>query len=161
MARERLQARLDRFPAYSYRSEPPLAHLPDDKPLIVFDGVCVLCTGFARFVIARDKQASFRFAAAQSNAGQALFQHYGLDTADFETNLLVEEGHPYAKLDTVLRILPKLGGPWPAVAMLTQILPGGIADWVYDRIARNRYTLFGRTEACMVPPPNWAERIIE
>jgi predicted DCC family thiol-disulfide oxidoreductase YuxK len=160
MARERLQARLNRFPAYSYRTDPLLARLPDDKPLIVFDGVCVLCTGFARFVIARDRQARFRLTAAQSNAGQALFRHYGLDAADFETNLLVEDGRPYAKLDTVQRILPKLGGPWPAVAMFTHLLPGGFADWVYDRIARNRYALFGRTRACMVPPPDWAERII-
>ncbi len=160
MAVERLQHRLDRFAPYSYRADPLLAHLPNGKPIIVFDGVCVLCTGFARFVVARDPEARFRLTAAQSATGQALFRHYGLDTADFETNLLVLDGRAYAKLDTVKRILPRLGGLWPAVALLTY-LPGPIADRLYNCIARNRYRLFGRTEVCMVPPADWRERVIE
>lgn len=160
MAVERLQTRLDRFAPYSYRADPLLAGLPGDKPIIVFDGVCVLCTGFARFVVARDPGARFRLMAAQSATGQALFRHYGLDTANFETNLLLENGRALAKLDTVKRILPRLGGVWPAVALLAY-LPGSIADGVYDCIARNRYRLFGRTESCMVPPPDWRQRVIE
>lgn len=160
MAVERLQHRLDRFAPYSYRADPLLAHLPDGKPIIVFDGVCVLCTGFARFVVARDPEARFRLTAAQSATGQALFRHYGLDPVAFETNLLIESGRAYAKLDTVRRILPKLGGLWPAAGLVT-FLPGPIADALYSGIACNRYRLFGRTEVCMVPPPDWRERVIE
>ena len=159
MRAERLQHRLDRFTTYSYRADRFLARLPDDKPIIVFDGVCVLCTGFARFVVARDPDARFRLTAAQSATGQALFRHYGLDPVAFETNLLIENGRAYAKLDTVRRILPKLGGLWPAAGLLT-CLPGPIADALYSGIARNRYPLFGRTETCMVPPPDWRERVI-
>lgn len=155
----RLQTRLDRFTPYSYHSDPALAGLPDDKPLIVFDGVCVLCTGFAKFVVARDPDGRFRFAAAQSDAGQALFHHYGLDATDFETNLLLEEGRAYGKLDALRRILPKLTMPWPLLAPLA-CLPGRLGDWTYDRIAQNRYRLFGRTDACMVPPPDWRERTV-
>ncbi|MEZ5924540.1 MAG: DCC1-like thiol-disulfide oxidoreductase family protein [Hyphomicrobiaceae bacterium] len=160
MAGERLQRRLDRFAPYSYRSDPHLVHLPDDKPIIIFDGVCVLCTGFARFVIARDPAAHFRLTAAQSPAGQALFHHYGLDPADFETNLLIENGRAFAKLETVRRILPRLRRPWPALAVAT-LWPGRLGDALYDQIARNRYRLFGRMETCMVPPADWRERIVE
>ncbi|MFO1169661.1 MAG: DCC1-like thiol-disulfide oxidoreductase family protein [Hyphomicrobiaceae bacterium] len=159
MANERLQDRLSRFPEYSYRADPALARLPDDKPIIVFDGVCVLCTGFARFVVRRDPSARFRLAAAQSEFGQALFRHYGLDPNDFETNLLVEDGRTYGKLDALRRILPRLAMPWPLVAPLARP-PGRLGDWCYDRIARNRYRLFGQTQTCLVPPPDWGERLI-
>lgn len=159
MGRARLHDRLARFVPYSYRNDPALAQLPDDKPLIVFDGVCVLCTGFARFVVQRDPSARFRLAAAQSDIGQALFRHYGLDAKDFETNLLVEHGRAYGKLDALRRILPKLATPWPLAAPLAG-LPEPLGDWCYDRIARNRYRLFGRTETCLVPPPDWGDRLI-
>lgn len=160
MAVERLQTRLDRFAPYGYRADPLLANLPDDKPIIVFDGVCVLCTGFAKFVAKRDPECRFRLASAQSETGQALFRHYGLDPIEFETNLLVESGHAYGKLDALRRILPQLAMPWPLVAPLAR-LPGPLGDGCYDRIARHRYRLFGRTEACMLPPPDWRERVIE
>jgi predicted DCC family thiol-disulfide oxidoreductase YuxK len=160
MATQRLRARLERYPAYSYRADPALASLTDDKPLIVFDGVCVLCTGFAKFVVRRDPARRFRLTSAQSSSGQALFRHYGLDATDFETNLLVESGRAYGKLDALGRILPRLTPPWPAVAPLVQ-LPGWLGDWTYDRIARNRYRLFGRTDTCMVPPADWQDRVLE
>ena len=67
----------------------------------MFDGVCVLCSGFARFILKRDRDFAFRFTTAQSPLGQALFRHYGLDTETFETNLVLVDGRAYAKLDTV------------------------------------------------------------
>jgi predicted DCC family thiol-disulfide oxidoreductase YuxK len=145
---------------YSWRADPAVPAFPDDKALIVFDGVCVLCSGFARFVLKRDRRFAFRLTTAQSPLGQALYRHYGLDTHEFETNLVLADGRAYAKLDTVTVAGEKLGGPWRAL-MLLRLLPRPIADWLYDRIARNRYALFGRTEHCMIPPPQWRDRFIE
>jgi predicted DCC family thiol-disulfide oxidoreductase YuxK len=87
---------------YSYRSDPSVPPFPDDRALLVFDGVCVLCSASARFILKRDHAWRFRFATAQSPLGQALFRHYGLDAQTFETNLLLVEGRAYAKLDTVV-----------------------------------------------------------
>jgi predicted DCC family thiol-disulfide oxidoreductase YuxK len=144
---------------YSYRADPSVPPFPDDKALIVFDGVCVLCSGFAGFVLKRDRNFAFRLATAQSPLGQALFRHYGLATDDFETNLVIADGRAYAKLDTVAVVGTRLGGFWRIAAAL-RLLPRPLADWLYDRIARNRYRLFGRTEACMMPPPEWRDRFI-
>lgn len=144
---------------YSYRTDLHVPPFPDDKALIVFDGVCVLCSGFARFVLKRDKSFAFRLVTAQSPLGQALFRHYGLATDDFETNLVIAEGRAYAKLDTVIVAGARLGGPWRLLVLL-RLLPRPFADWLYDKIARNRYRLFGRTEACMMPPPEWRDRFI-
>jgi predicted DCC family thiol-disulfide oxidoreductase YuxK len=152
--------RLAAVPAYSYRSDPALPTFPDDKGLIVFDGVCVLCSGFARFILKRDRNFAFRLTTAQSPLGQALYRHYGLDASEFESNLVLVDGRAYAKLDTVAVVAERLGGPWRVLALL-RLLPHTLGDWVYDRVARNRYALFGRTERCMLPPPEWRERFIE
>ena len=87
---------------YSYRSDPSVPPFPDDSALLVFDGVCVLCSATARFILKRDRAQRFRFATAQSPLGQALFRHYGLDAQTFETNLVLFEGRAYGKLDTVI-----------------------------------------------------------
>ena len=155
-----LSRRLSQMPPYSYRNDPQVPRFPDDKGLIVFDGVCVLCTRSAQFVLKRDTAFAFRLATAQSPLGQALFRHYGLDTETFQTNLVLIDGRAYAKLDSVTEVCRRLGG---TARLLTALrwLPRPLADWTYDRIALNRYTLFGRTDRCMIPPPEWRERFIE
>lgn len=145
---------------YSYRVDASVPPFPDDKVLVVFDGVCVLCSGFAKFILKRDRDFAFRLATAQSPLGQALYRHYGLDTREFETNLVIADGRPNAKLDSVAAVGLRLGGFWRSLALL-RLIPRPIGDWLYDRIARNRYALFGRTDSCMMPPPEWRERFIE
>lgn len=153
-------ARLATLPAYSYRADPAVPPFADDKPVIVFDGVCVLCSSFARFVARHDRARVFRFTAAQSRLGQALFRHYGLDPVDFETNLLLAEGRAYGKLQAFAGIMRRLGGPWRLLALAGKV-PPRLGDWLYDRIARNRYRLFGRTETCMMPDASWRDRVID
>jgi predicted DCC family thiol-disulfide oxidoreductase YuxK len=145
---------------YSYRSDPRVPPFPDDRALLIFDGVCVLCSATARFILKRDHDGRFRFATAQSKLGQALFRHYGLDAQTFETNLLLVEGRAYGKLDSVILAGTQLGGVWRALAVL-RVLPRSVADWLYDCVARNRYRLFGRTEHCMMPPPESRDRFID
>ncbi|HEY5826964.1 MAG TPA: thiol-disulfide oxidoreductase DCC family protein [Hyphomicrobiaceae bacterium] len=152
--------RLAAVPAYSYRADPAVPAFPDDKVLVVFDGVCVLCSGFAKFILKRDRAFAFRMTTAQSPLGQALYRHYGLDTEEFETNLVIAGGRPYAKLDSVAVAGARLGGAWRMLAVL-RLLPRPLADWLYDRVAQNRYALFGRTDSCMIPPPEWRERFLE
>ena len=151
--------RLSTAQPYSYRADPAVPAFPDDKALVVFDGVCVLCSGFARFILKRDRHFAFRLATAQSPLGQALLRHYGLDPETLETNLVLADGRAYAKLDTVAAVATRIGGPWRVLALL-RLLPRGLGDWLYDRVARNRYALFGRTEHCMLPPPEWRDRFI-
>jgi predicted DCC family thiol-disulfide oxidoreductase YuxK len=145
---------------YSYRADPSVPPFPDDGALLVFDGVCVLCSGSAKFILKRDSARRFRFATAQSLLGQALFRHYGLDAQTFETNLVLFEGRAHGKLDTVILAGALLGGVWRALTLL-RALPRPLGDWLYDRVAQNRYRLFGRTDTCMMPPPEWRERFID
>jgi predicted DCC family thiol-disulfide oxidoreductase YuxK len=144
---------------YSYRSDPDVPSFPDDRPLLVFDGVCVLCCWTAKFVIERDRNRRFRFATAQSPLGQALFRHYGLDTQNFETNLVIADGRAHSKLDSVIVSGRLIGGFWRVLGLL-RLIPRALGDWIYDTITRHRYRLFGRTEHCMMPPPECRDRFI-
>ncbi|KAB2912375.1 MAG: thiol-disulfide oxidoreductase DCC family protein [Hyphomicrobiaceae bacterium] len=152
--------RLAHAAPYSYRADPAVPAFPDDKAIIVFDGVCVLCTASARFVIKRDRVRAFRFATAQSPLGQALYRHYGLDPDAFETNLVLSGGRAFGKLDSVAATGLHLGGVWRLLALL-RVIPRPIGDWLYDQVARNRYALFGRNDRCMIPPPDWRNRFID
>ncbi len=152
---------LEDFPAYSYRDDPAVPPFPDDKALIVFDGVCVLCNSFARFVAKRDRAERFRFAQAQSELGGALYRHYGLSDTAFETNLLIADGRAYGRHEAFAQILSMLGAPWSAAPALLP-LPRSLRDWLYERVARNRYRLYGKYETCpLLQDPSIAKRIVD
>jgi hypothetical protein len=95
-ARGRVSERLGRRKAYSYRGDASVPPFPDDKAVIVYDGVCVLCSAAMRTIARRDTAGRYRFIIGQSALGQALFRHYGLEPGDFETVLLIEDGGAWA-----------------------------------------------------------------
>ncbi|MES0023595.1 MULTISPECIES: DCC1-like thiol-disulfide oxidoreductase family protein [unclassified Mesorhizobium] len=119
------------------------------QPLIVFDGVCVLCSGFVRTVVGLDRKNRFRFATAQSPFGEALFQRYGLRTDSYETNLVLVGGAPFIRLDSFIAVMAELGWPWRAAKALL-LIPRPLRDWLYERIAKNRYAMFGRKDSCEI-----------
>lgn len=134
----------------------PASGWPDD--LILFDGVCVLCSYWARFVIERDEACRFRFLAVQSPQGRRLAESFGIDPDDPETNVVILGGRAFFKSDAALAVAPHLRGMrWTRVLKLA---PRGLRNWLYDRVARNRYALFGRDEACLRPTPELAARLL-
>ncbi|RWM19239.1 MAG: DUF393 domain-containing protein [Mesorhizobium sp.] len=130
-----------------------------DQPLIVFDGVCVFCSGFVQMIVKLDRDKRFRFATAQSPFGEALFRKYGLQTDNYETNLAVIDGAAFTKLDSFVAVMAALGWPWRAARLLL-VLPRPLRDWLYDRVARNRYALFGRKDSCEIPSAELRLRLI-
>lgn len=135
--------------------------MPRDLPpdLIVFDGICVLCNGFVRFVHRFDRRGAFRLATAQSPAGQALYAVLGLPGDNLETFLVVRDGRAHVKSSAVLVVVTGFGGPW-RLAAAGWAVPRPLRDWLYDRVARNRYRLFGRHAACPLPEPALLARFV-
>ena len=129
------------------------------RPLILFDGVCGLCSGFVHFVIERERNPDFRFIAVQSPLGQALLAHLGLPLTDWESNVVILEGRPHFKSEGFFRVLRRLRRPWPWLS-LAELLPRSLCDWAYDRVARNRYALFGKSDHCLVPAPELRTRFL-
>ena len=127
--------------------------------IIVFDGVCALCNGWVDFLLARDRRQRYRFAAMQSPAGRRLLAAHGLDPDDPASFLLLDGQGAQTDTDAIARVLSGLGGGW-RVAALGRLLPRAIRDRLYRIVARNRYRLFGRRDACRVPDPSQRHRFI-
>jgi predicted DCC family thiol-disulfide oxidoreductase YuxK len=115
---------------YSYRRDPAVPAFPDDRPIIVFDGYCSLCSGWARFVLKHDRRRRFRLLPAQSDLGRALYIHYGLDPEDYETNILIAGGLAWFKSEGSIRMAGELGFPW-SMAKVFRAMPLGLRDRLY------------------------------
>ncbi|MEZ6023385.1 MAG: DCC1-like thiol-disulfide oxidoreductase family protein [Hyphomonadaceae bacterium] len=132
---------------------------PELEDLILFDGDCVLCSRAAHFVHKRDRAQCFKFVAIQSAFGRALAVRFGIDADAPETNAAVVSGIAHFKADAALAVLAALPGwRWTRIAKLA---PRALRNWLYDRIARNRYRIFGRRERCWIGDPALAARIVE
>ena len=146
--------------AYSYREDADVPDFPDDKPVVIFDGMCVLCSGGARWLKQLDRRARYRLMAAQSETGAALFRHFGLVSDDYETMILLEDGRLWQKSDAWLRICNGLGLPLSMLSILRWV-PRRIRDGFYEWVARNRFRWFGRRESCYLPSPEERTRYID
>lgn len=142
---------------FSYRRDPAVPKFDDSKPLFVFDGICVLCSGGASWLMKYDKQARVNFAPAQEALGQALYAHYGVIMD--ESYLLIANGHAYTATRGYLELCRILGGVWH-LFRASAILPEGLRDWVYAMVARNRYRWFGKVEYCTLLTEDQRARLL-
>ena len=132
-------------PPFSWRDDPAVPGFDEGKPLFVFDEVCVLCSGGAAFIMRRDREGRVNMASAQSPLGSALYRHYGLAMDD--TYLFLQGGRAFTKSAGYLELFSALGGWW-RLLKASRVVPERLRDWLYDRIAANRYRWFGKTQMC-------------
>jgi predicted DCC family thiol-disulfide oxidoreductase YuxK len=128
--------------------------------IVVFDGVCNLCNGWVRFICRRDRRGAVRFASIQSAAGQALLAQHGYRVEGLDTLLVIDGGRVHVKTEAIRRVLVPLGPPWSWAAAMLGLVPVRARDWLYTRIAVNRYALFGRRPSCPMPTPDLAARLL-
>ncbi|KAM4111414.1 hypothetical protein ACJW30_05G065700 [Castanea mollissima] len=122
----------------------------DSRPIMLFDGVCNLCNGGVKFVRENDRNRSIRFEPLQSEAGKKLLQRSGRAPDDISSVVLVEKDRSYIKSEAVLKIMEYIDLPFPQLALFLQFVPLFIRDFLYDNVANNRYTFFGRSESCEI-----------
>ncbi|WP_413998422.1 thiol-disulfide oxidoreductase DCC family protein [Flavobacterium sp. W1B] len=124
---------------------------PKDKKIILFDGICNLCDSAVQLIIKQDKKDLFRFVSLQSELGQEILKHIGIDSENIDSIVLYEPGISYYyKSEAVLEIATDLGSFYSLLAFF-KILPTGFLNFIYDHIAKNRYQWYGKKEQCMIP----------
>jgi predicted DCC family thiol-disulfide oxidoreductase YuxK len=130
-----------------------------EHPVVLFDGVCNLCTGTVQFLIRRDPEGQFRFAPLQSEVARDLLEEHGLEGHDLDSIVLIENGEVYVKSNAAIRIGVLLGGVYRLLGP-TKYLPRLLRDAVYDLVADYRYRVFGKKDRCMIPTPENRERFL-
>ena len=131
---------------------------PDDD-VILYDGICIFCSRWVRFVATRDQASRFRFTAIQSPYGARLAQAFGIDPDDPDTNAVVHGGIAYFTSDGALTVLSHLPR-WRWTRAFFAV-PKPLRDAVYNLVARNRYRIFGKFDACFVPDADMRARVLE
>ncbi|WP_263263285.1 thiol-disulfide oxidoreductase DCC family protein [Pseudomonas sp. RIT-PI-S] len=138
----------------------PAPLLAEGETVVLFDGVCKLCNGWAKFVIRHDRSQRIRLATVQSAEGKALLAWAGLPVDAFDTMAVIRGQHYWVRSEAFFEVVRRLPGAWPALRLL-RVCPRPLRDWLYDRIALNRYRLFGRYDTCQLPTPDHQRRFLK
>lgn len=128
-------------------------------PIYLFDGHCVLCSRAVQYVLRHEKTPEMRFVAILSEEGRALAKANDIDPEAPESFLIIQGGDVLRSSDAIMALCHYMGGIHKIV-ILGKILPRPLRDWLYGLIAKNRYKVFGRTEACYVPSPENRHRFV-
>ncbi|MBC3950834.1 thiol-disulfide oxidoreductase DCC family protein [Pseudomonas folii] len=144
----------------SVKASVPAPFLNPDDTVVLFDGTCKLCNGWARFVIRHDQAHRLQLAAVQSPEGQALLGWAGLPQDKFNTIVLISNNKVSIRSEAMFEILGRLNAPWRWMTV-ARVIPQILRDWMYDKIALNRYRLFGRYDSSRVPTADHDRRFLK
>jgi predicted DCC family thiol-disulfide oxidoreductase YuxK len=137
--------------AYSYRADPAVPKFDDGRPLLIFDGMCVLCSSGVQFMLRHDRNKACCFAVIQSPVPQGLYLHYGLDATRFNTFMVLVDGAPHTKWQGLLAAAKLMGGVWKPLGVIGGLMPSFLGNWIYDVVQNNRLSWFGSRDACYMP----------
>ncbi|RTY93627.1 thiol-disulfide oxidoreductase DCC family protein [Flavobacterium sp. GT3R68] len=134
--------------------------LPKDKKIILFDGVCNLCNSMVQFVIKNDQKDIFRYVALQSDLGQEILKHIGIDQRNIDSIVLYQPGIAYYyKSTAAIEIARQLGGAFNLLTLF-RVIPVFLRNPIYDYIARNRYKWYGKKDNCIIPTPELQSKFL-
>lgn len=127
--------------------------------IVLFDGVCNFCNGSVNFIIERDPNNYFKFAPLQSEIAEKYLEKFGIDKAQTDSVILIENEKAYTHSTAALKVAKHLSGFWSWFYGFI-IVPKPIRDFFYKLFAKYRYRLFGKQDACMMPTPEIRERFL-
>jgi predicted DCC family thiol-disulfide oxidoreductase YuxK len=141
-------------------NEPPVGSC-----IVLYDGVCALCNGAITFILQRERRQDLLYASLQGDFAIRFLSANQRDPANLDTLYVIRDyGTSKQRLlersDAVVHIARQLRSAWTLFSLLG-VLPKNLRDWLYDRVARNRYRLFGKHDQCVMPKPQWKARFID
>lgn len=145
---------------FSYRDDLNIAAFDDTAPIAVMDAECALCSWGAQMIHRLDRTGTVRICPVQSALGNALLQHYGLGPNDPTSWLFLHNGNAHVDFEAVIYAGEHFGG-WGRLVSALRIFPKPLRNWLYQRVARNRYAMFGRGDICALPDPAFQRRLIK
>lgn len=134
--------------------------MDQNGPILLFDGVCNLCSGSVQFMLKRNSKANIRFASLQSEFAKEVLRNSDLPSNYLHSLVLLENGKTYVKSDAALRLSKHMDGIWK-IGSVFLIIPRFVRNAVYDLIAKYRYRWFGKKDVCWLPKPEWKDRFLD
>ena len=130
------------------------ATLMRNQKIILFDAQCKLCSAWCNFII-----SIFKLCSVQSPKGALLLTHFGFSTTQYASLVYLQNGKAYTQSHAFFEVVKQLGYPYK-LATVFSVLPNTFNNWLYDKIALNRYTLFGKYQYCRIPNPEDAKHYL-
>ena len=127
-----------------------IAAIIQKHDIILFDAICVICNGWAKFLITHDQKLKFKLVSAQSALGEQILQYYAMSTTHYTTMIVILNGRLYTESTALLKVMQHLGLPF-SLMNTGYLIPRPIRDFLYRCVALHRYQLFGQTDACLLP----------
>lgn len=147
------------FEPFSFRNDPAVPGFDDRHPLAVMDADCAVCSWGAQMIHRLDRSGTVRICPVQTPLGAALLRHYGLVPEDPSSWLFIDNGVAHRDFEAVLHAGRSFGG-WARLTGALRLVPGPLRNWLYRRLARNRYAVFGRADMCGLPDPAFQKRLL-
>lgn len=144
---------------YSFRDDASVPSFDDGAPIAVMDAECAVCSWGAQMIHRLDQSGTVRICPIQTPLGAALLNHYNMDPKDPTSWLFIDQGVAHADFEAVL-YAGRFFGVWGKLTSVLRVLPKPIRDWLYIRLARNRYALFGKKDMCALPDPDFQKRLM-
>ncbi len=129
------------------------------QSLVLFDGVCNLCNTSVRFLLAYNRKKNLRFSPLQSVKAKELLKSLNWDDRTMDSLIFIEYDQAFIKSQAAFKISKHLTYPWKAIYHFRHF-PKGFCDWLYDIMAQNRYSWFGKQQSCMMPKEEWKDRFL-
>ncbi len=117
--------------------------------IILFDGICNLCSSTVSFLIKHDKYNNLHFVAQQTATGKNLMKKFNIHDAT-PSVIFIQGKEVFYQSNAIIEIAKLITG-WPRILRFSSIIPKSIRDAIYQLIAKNRYKLFGKKESCYTP----------
>lgn len=147
------------YKPYSFRDDTNVPSFDDGAPIAVMDAECAVCSWGAQMIHRLDSTGTVGICPIQTPLGTALLKHYNMEPIDPASWLYIDQGVAYPDFEGVIYAGQQLGG-WARLTALLRILPRPVRDWLYIRLARNRYKLFGKKDMCALPDPDFQKRLM-
>lgn len=137
---------------------PDAALAPEPSPLILYDGVCGLCGRTVRWLLRRDGGRLW-YAPLQGETAERLRARYPRIPRELDSVVLVEDGRVYLRSKVFLHVARHLTRPWRWLYHL-RWFPALLVDPAYWLVAKLRYRLFGKYDACRLPTTDERARFL-
>ncbi|MFG6496151.1 thiol-disulfide oxidoreductase DCC family protein [Fictibacillus sp. UD] len=137
-----------------------MENLKGKEAVLLFDGICNLCNSSVQFILKHEKSSVLKFSAIQSEAGQKLLSRYNIDPVHTNSVILIKDGKVYTESDAVFATSQFLKFPFNLGKVLV-IVPKPLRNFLYKKVAKNRYRWFGKKDSCMIPTPDLKNRFLQ